>query len=294
MKTLILSLCLSVVALAQIPGPDIYSRTANLTASSTDCTLAGACLTFDLRTANDASVGIQISGTWSATVQFEGTLDCSNWFAAGAYAVPGATVSTSAVAVTSTAGNGQWTLATVGYCGVRARVSAFTSGPVVVLFRYTTSGPPAPQTIQTLAAGATNLTAAANASQLTEKGPRWFVNNNATAAGGAQGTIGKAAGASGVRHVVDCIAFSANSSAAVAAANVFVNVRDGASGAGTILWQYSVSFPTAAALGIQEIAPLSFCGLNLVGTAATAMTIEFSASTAGVIQSVNASGFDVQ
>lgn len=126
---------------------------------------------------------------------------------------------------------------------------------------------------------------------INEKGGRWGISN--VSAGGAQGTASKAAGGGTVRHIVDCISFSADSSAAVTASNVTLNVRDGATGAGTAIWSYALSFPTVAALGVQEVAPHSLCGLNLIGTANTAMTIEFSAAVTGSIQAVNASGYDV-
>jgi len=145
-----------------------------------------------------------------------------------------------------------------------------------------------------LGSAATESAAINSTSLLTEKGSRWQVNNSGTAASGVQGTISKSAGAAGVRHVVDCISFAADAAAGVTAANVLLNVRDGATGAGTVIWQYALSFPTAAALGIQEVVPAHFCGLNIIGTAATAMTIEFSAAVTGSIQSVNMTGYDVQ
>lgn len=128
---------------------------------------------------------------------------------------------------------------------------------------------------------------------ITEKGGRWAINNSGTAGSGVQGTTSRAAGGVGVRHVIDCFGFSADSAAAIVATNVLVSVRDGATGAGAIIWQFALSFPTASALGVQEIPTNLFCGLNIIGTANTAMTVEFSAAVAGSIQSVNATGYDV-
>lgn len=127
---------------------------------------------------------------------------------------------------------------------------------------------------------------------LSEKGARWSVVSSP--GGGSQATASKAAGGAGVRHVVDCVSFSATSSAAIVAAIGVVNVRDGATGAGTIIWQYNVAFPTAAALGLQDVSPQQICGLNLIGTANTAMTVEFGAAVTGASQTVNISGYDVQ
>jgi hypothetical protein len=125
---------------------------------------------------------------------------------------------------------------------------------------------------------------------LTEKGSRWTVIHNPAA--GTQAVASIASEAS-VRHVVDCISFSGSAGGAVTAANVNVNLRDGATGAGTIIWTYQLSAPTAAALGIQSISPFSFCGLNLVGTTATAMTLEFSAGVANLSEAVSMSGYNV-
>jgi hypothetical protein len=122
---------------------------------------------------------------------------------------------------------------------------------------------------------------------LTEKGSRWSVIHNPAA--GSQATASIASEAS-VRHVVDCISFSAASTTAPVLTALTVNVRDGASGAGTIIWTNQVVI--SAATG-QNVAPVNFCGLNLVGTTATAMTVEFSASLANLIESVSISGFNV-
>jgi len=121
----------------------------------------------------------------------------------------------------------------------------------------------------------------------TEKGSRWMVISNPAA--GSQATASIAAEAS-VRHVVDCIAFSAAATTAPALTALTVNVRDGATGAGTIIWTYQVAI--AAATG-QSVAPHSICGLNLTGTTNTAMTLEFSAALANLIESVSISGFNV-
>jgi hypothetical protein len=53
-----------------------------------------------------------------------------------------------------------------------------------------------------------------------------------------------------------------------------VNLRDGATGAGTVLWTAHVVIPAATG---QAVIPFSVCGLRLPGTANTAMTLEFSA-----------------
>lgn len=85
----------------------------------------------------------------------------------------------------------------------------------------------------------------------------------------------RAAGAAGVRHVLTGLtAVLAAGATAPAAAQLDVRVRDGILDTGTILWQSVITLPaTAGAMnGITR------SGLWIPGTAATAMTIEFSAA----------------
>ncbi len=124
---------------------------------------------------------------------------------------------------------------------------------------------------------------------LTEKSGRWSVTSNPAA--GSQATASQTAGATGVRHVVDCIAYSAAATTAPTLTALTINLRDGASGAGTVRWTYQVAIPATTG---QAVAPFSACGLALYGSAATAMTLEFSAGLANLIQSVSLSGYDVQ
>ena len=126
--------------------------------------------------------------------------------------------------------------------------------------------------------------------QVTEKGSRWVVNSHPATS--SQATASIAAEAS-VRHVVDCVTFSAAAGGAVTATNRFLSLRDGATGAGTVLIQWVGATPTAAAAGVQEISPQTYCGLNLVGTTNTAMTFEFDAGQTNVIETVSISGFNV-
>lgn len=287
-----------------IPGttPDL-TTTISLTGAA-----QSACVTL----AGRSGASVVITGTWNATLVFDSFIDPSAAaFSASVYD------EVNDVWVASVTTNGNYFAEQAGginkFC---VRVSAFTSGTVtgtilsstaVNLIFETVSGngaldPPLTQTFgssdgvklqKTRSVSSANLTAATNTGDiLTEKGGRWQINNSGTAASGVQGTISRAAGGGTVRHIIDCIGFAADSAAAVTAANVLLNVRDGATGAGTVIWQYALSMPTAAALGIQEVPATNFCGLGIVGSANTAMTIEFSAAVAGSIQSVNATGYD--
>ena len=126
---------------------------------------------------------------------------------------------------------------------------------------------------------------------LEEKASRWSVVS--FPASGSQGTASIAAEAS-TRHVVDCVTWAGDSSGAVTAAAGNLAIRDGATGAGTIIWQIAIAHLVAAGAGIQTIAPGTVCGLNLVGTTNTAMTAEFNAGVTGEVQSVSMSGFNIQ
>ncbi len=138
-------------------------------------------------------------------------------------------------------------------------------------------------------ASATNLAlTTAVGSALVEKGARWSVNSNPVVS--TQATASKAAGGAGVRHVVDCISFSTGATTAPAATALTVQVRDGATGAGTIIWERRV----VAAASTGTFNEFATCGLNLIGTANTAMTIEFSALLTNLFESVSLSGYSVQ
>ena len=122
---------------------------------------------------------------------------------------------------------------------------------------------------------------------LMEKTSRWSVIHNPAA--GSQATASIAAEAS-VRHVADCISFSAGSTTAPALTALTVNLRDGSTGAGTIIWTHQVVISNATG---QNTEPFAICGLNLPGTTNTAMTLEWSASLANLIEAVSISGFNV-
>ena len=112
-----------------------------------------------------------------------------------------------------------------------------------------------------------------------------------TPATNVQATISKAALAS-TRHIATSISFSLNVVLSTAITTVQVNLRDGASGAGTILWSMTAGgFTTGNQQGL--FVPFSISGLSLVGSVNTAMTLEFSAAAgAGTFESVSLTGYD--
>jgi len=109
-----------------------------------------------------------------------------------------------------------------------------------------------------------------------------------TPAAGSQATISQASGGAGVKNVAEsaCFAFSATT-ALGGITTVTVNLRDGATGAGTVLQAWQFTLPAAT------ITPFSQCvsGLHISGTAATAMTLEFSAAVGNLMESVALTGY---
>jgi hypothetical protein len=115
----------------------------------------------------------------------------------------------------------------------------------------------------------------------------WPLDNSPAV--GAQATASKAAGAAGVRHVCKSVGFVISAGAALAApTTVVINLRDGATGAGAVLRSWTIDLPAA----IIPPFGLEIAGLNIVGSAATVMTIESDAAHAGLRVSVHASGAD--
>lgn len=101
-----------------------------------------------------------------------------------------------------------------------------------------------------------------------------------------QATITQAAAAAGVRNVCSGISASLCTVGTAQAAAVQLNLRDGASGAGTILWSQTFSFGTTTMLSVN------LTGLCIYGSAATAMTLEFSgAGVTASFESVTLTGY---
>ena len=102
-------------------------------------------------------------------------------------------------------------------------------------------------------------------------------------------TATKDAGAAGVRHVCTSISASVHDGGGTFDGRK-VRLRDGISGAGTILWE--------ARLGVSAVDGdtdhLEISGLAIIGSAATAMTLEFdSAPSASNLETVSFTGYSV-
>lgn len=97
----------------------------NVSAALTSTTCPGSgCVT--LGVSGVGGVGVQITGTFTATVQFEGSVDGVT------YAAMNMTPIASTSAVTSATAGGIWSGGVGGLSVVRVRVSAYTSGTVTV------------------------------------------------------------------------------------------------------------------------------------------------------------------
>lgn len=107
----------------------------------------------------------------------------------------------------------------------------------------------------------------------------------------SQATVSKAA-VPGWRHVAGNVCFSGTTGGTAPAVTSFnVNLRDGATGAGTVLASWTVLIP--ATINVQAPAPFCTGPLNIGGSVNTAMTIEFSASLTNLNENVSMVGFDI-
>ena len=131
----------------------------------------------------------------------------------------------------------------------------------------------------------TVTTVAGKERQCTQRpnGGQFAVFHNPAAA--TQATISQGAGAAGVRNVATLISYSITT-VGTAQTVISVALRDGATGAGTVLWQKQFILPVNST--INESVPLP----DIQGTAATAMTFEFSAAgVAASLESVCLAGY---
>lgn len=226
-------------------------------------TITGGVITFEVTGATDGNSG------WQATNCYR--MSAPSWDAT--YTLSGA--------------NQAWECPATAMQAFRVRLStAITGSGTANLTVQAMAAPTVPIPNYT---NATSLTATVNTGEITEKGPRWQVTS--TPAVSTQASASKGAGTGTVRHVADCVTFSGGSTTAPAATKLNINLRDGATGAGTIIW--STTVVVLAATG-QNIAPFTACGLNLVGSAATAMTLEYSALLTNLFEDVTLTGYDVQ
>lgn len=112
----------------------------------------------------------------------------------------------------------------------------------------------------------------------------WSIFHQPVAA--TQATISKAAGGTTVKHVATGITVCI--SAVAAQPDIIFNLRDGATGAGTIVWTARLAEATVGGSKCVVSGPL-----NIVGSSNTAMTLESAAAPAASnFASVTLSGYD--
>lgn len=121
---------------AATPSVIALTSTGSLTAVYSAACAATTCVVVPLHSLVGAEAW-QITGTFTATVTFEGTVDGATWVAVAVVPVGG----TRTLATTATA-PGLWQMNTAGLVSVRARCSAFTSGTIVVTGRRAVGPPP--------------------------------------------------------------------------------------------------------------------------------------------------------
>lgn len=106
--------------------------------------------------------------------------------------------------------------------------------------------------------------------QVTGESLEWSVNHEPAVA--AQASVTKTSNGGGSRLVCRSITATLACDGTASAANVFVRLRDGAAGVGAILWSGTMRGPA------NSTNVIALSGLNIVGSADTDMTLEFSAA----------------
>lgn len=111
-----------------------------------------------------------------------------------------------------------------------------------------------------------------------------------TPAGGSAATASIAAATDGSHHVADMFCFSAAATTAPSLTAFTINLRDGATGAGTVLVSLKGAF--SATTG-TILAPFCAGPFQLPGSANTAMTAEFAGGAANVLEAITLFYHDV-
>lgn len=131
-----------IAILALFYSPPIRAQSGavgNLTAASTNCAATSSCIESTVPL-NIGGATFKLSGTFSATVQFEATADPLTVQSANALWVAiSATPSSSATTATSATATGVWQVNIAAYTRIRIRVSAFTSGTVAAAINFSTA-----------------------------------------------------------------------------------------------------------------------------------------------------------
>lgn len=107
--------------------PSFAQKWDTIAASNSSC-VYGACVYLDLDR-DDQYAAVQVTGTFSATLQFEASVDKSTFVAIAGLPSSGGSSATSATAV------GAWQFSVAGYRQLRVRASARASGSASITIR---------------------------------------------------------------------------------------------------------------------------------------------------------------
>lgn len=131
-KTTMKRFTLSILFLLALALPAFpFATVGKISASGSDCSTATRCVIQQVPQvggSSTATVTIQVSGTYTGTIQFEASPDGQTWYGISGSPVP------SGASASSTTGTGVWRFQVAGFTHVRARASALASGyPVVFI-----------------------------------------------------------------------------------------------------------------------------------------------------------------
>lgn len=123
-KLLFLLFLCALPALAQNHSVVASLAVADSASCANNATTSGSTLLLSPLAGNDASVVIQLSGTFSATAQFQGTGDGANWVSVNGFPL------NSTSGVSSATAAGAWRVTASGLQAVRVCLSVYASGAV--------------------------------------------------------------------------------------------------------------------------------------------------------------------
>jgi hypothetical protein len=271
MKKLLLALVLLSAPLAYAQPSSKAIATTSLSAACTNSTTtcdatASSQLKFGVGEYTLASV--TASGTFSGvTLNFEFSPDGgTTWFPTSCTRNEAAFQENNEALPDNS--NRSWDCGIAAAALYRVRLAAISSGSISVAAILSSDQiEPAPTVSLAMPTGAFNI-----------------VSNPAA---GSQASASQAAAGATLRNVATGICFSAGSTTAPALTALTVNLRDGATGAGTVKATFQIIIPASTG---QNVVP--FCTpVNIVGSYNTAMTLEFSAGLTNLIESVSLQGY---
>lgn len=128
------TLCvLLVVILSPLALSAQFTESGIIRAASTDCATSNSCVALDSLSPSSGTVAIQLSGTFTATLAFEGTANGGTWTALSCTPIGGGASVGSATAA------GLWQCSVGGLVQVRVRASPYASGGANVTIASSTS-----------------------------------------------------------------------------------------------------------------------------------------------------------